>query len=83
LDSPLLKILLLTERSEHVNEVFASRDGEYHTIFHELLSQQNKFSEYFRMSPEIFNIPCCGNFYPSCPINTYFQTLKLLIYHYP
>jgi hypothetical protein len=26
LDSPLLKTLVLTERSEHVNEVFASRD---------------------------------------------------------
>jgi hypothetical protein len=38
LDSPLLKILLLTKRSEHANEVFASTDtcGEYHTIFHEL-----------------------------------------------
>jgi hypothetical protein len=44
LDSPLLKILLLTERSKHMNEVFASRGtyGEYHTISHELLSQQNK-----------------------------------------
>ena len=56
LDSPLLKLLLLTEKTEHTNDVFASREtnGEYHMIFPELLNEPDKFSEYFRMSPETF-----------------------------
>lgn len=56
LESPLLKILLMG-RTEHVNNIFSSRpiNGEYHTLFEELLEQPKKFFEYFRMLPETFH----------------------------
>lgn len=57
LESPLLKILLMKGKTEHVNKIFSSRpiNGEYHTLFQDLLEQPNKFFEYFRMLPETFH----------------------------
>lgn len=53
LESPLLKILLMTGKIEHVNKIFSSRsiNGEYQTLFQDLVEQPNKFFEYFRMLP--------------------------------
>ena len=55
LDSPLLKMLLF-ERTEHVNPLFSARttDREHQKLFQELLSQPNKFQEYYRMPPQTF-----------------------------
>ncbi len=56
-ESPLLKLFLLNgRRTEHVNQLFSSRNkkGEFQMLFSELWDQPEKFFEYFRMTPTTF-----------------------------
>jgi hypothetical protein len=54
--NPLLKILIFEEQKDvWVNEIFEERkNGEFHTLFPQLLEQPCKFYDYFRMFPETF-----------------------------
>ena len=53
--NPLLKILIFEEQKDMwVSEIFEGREknGEFHTLFPQLLEQPCKFFCYFRMLPE-------------------------------
>ena len=54
--SPALKYLLLRKRKCHTNKLFVGGEkyGEYHTLFHELLEQDEKFFGYMRMTTATF-----------------------------
>jgi hypothetical protein len=55
--NPLLKIPIFEEQKDvWVNEIFEGREtnGEFHTLFLQLLEQLCKFYDYFRMLPETF-----------------------------
>jgi len=56
-ETSVLKFLLLQDGKDHwVNPIFADREknGEFHTLFKELLKQPPKFFQYTRMSPDTF-----------------------------
>lgn len=57
LESPTLKLLLLNSgKTEHVSELFVSRDekGEFKMLFRDLCDQPERFFEYFRMTQATF-----------------------------
>nr|CAH7740880.1 unnamed protein product [Callosobruchus chinensis] len=61
-ETPLIHILLSSEKSVWVNSIFQEREehGEFHTLFPKLLEQENKFFEYFRMQTDTFRYILSG-----------------------
>nr|CAH7735675.1 unnamed protein product [Callosobruchus chinensis] len=61
-ETPLIHILLSSEKSVWVNSIFQEREehGKFHTLFPKLLEQQNKFFEYFRMQTDTFRYILSG-----------------------
>lgn len=55
--SPALQYLLLKKRKCHTNDVFVDREkyGEFHSLFHQLVEQDEKFFGYMRMTHSTFN----------------------------
>jgi len=54
--SPAIKYLLLKKRKYHTNDIFKDREkyGEFHTLFHQLLEQEEDFFSYMRMTKSNF-----------------------------
>ena len=52
-----LRYILLKRRRHKTNDLWEKREniGQYHTFFHELLKQEDKFFEFMRVSIKTFS----------------------------